>query len=331
MAGRFDSVRTKTVHARGRLEAEQVRLRDRRATSPVLDVMFGSAEIHRRAGGGLLAGAIAFRFFLFIVPCVFVVVMVLGIGVDLADTDARHAAREAGIVGLVATAIQAGADATPKAQWVTLVIALIALAFGALNLLRAMLLAHGLIWQVPVRRPRSWARASLLLIATIVGALGVLGLVDRLRELSLIGWLIGLVVYIVIPAGLWLVCSMRWLPTADGATWRELWPGALIFGVGTELLQVVTVVWVARSLEAKSQTYGAIGAALTILVWAYLLGRLVTTAAAVNAALWRARHHAGEPPTPRRPSGSPPPDDAAVGVDQALSPPNEGVAPRHPR
>jgi uncharacterized BrkB/YihY/UPF0761 family membrane protein len=51
----------------------------------------------------------------------------------------------------------------------------------------------------------------------------------------------------------------------------------------------VTVVWIANSLESKSQTYGALGAALTILLWAYLLGRLITAAAALNTVLWSGR------------------------------------------
>ena len=63
-------------------------------------------------------------------------------------------------------------------------------------------------------------------------------------------------------------------------------PGALLFGIGVQALHIVTVVWIARSLESKSETYGALGAALTILLWAYLLGRLITASAALNVVLW---------------------------------------------
>ena len=63
-------------------------------------------------------------------------------------------------------------------------------------------------------------------------------------------------------------------------------PGAVLFGVGVQLLHLVTVVWIAKSLESKSETYGALGAALTILLWAYLLGRLITAAASLNTVVW---------------------------------------------
>jgi membrane protein len=66
-------------------------------------------------------------------------------------------------------------------------------------------------------------------------------------------------------------------------------PGAVLFGIGVQVLHVVTVVWIARSLESKSETYGALGAALTILLWAYLLGRLVTASASLNTVIWRDR------------------------------------------
>jgi membrane protein len=66
-------------------------------------------------------------------------------------------------------------------------------------------------------------------------------------------------------------------------------PGAILFGIGVQMLHVVTVVWIARSLESKSETYGALGAALTILLWAYLLGRLITASASLNTVTWHDR------------------------------------------
>ena len=66
-------------------------------------------------------------------------------------------------------------------------------------------------------------------------------------------------------------------------------PGAAVFAVGAELLHVFTVVWIPHSLDSKSEIYGAIGIALVLLFWAYLLGRLMTLAASLNVALWRRR------------------------------------------
>ena len=65
--------------------------------------------------------------------------------------------------------------------------------------------------------------------------------------------------------------------------------------LGLEALHLVTVYWIAPEVEHKTDTYGAIGFALALLLWAYLLGRLITSAAVVNETLWtryqRRRHH----------------------------------------
>ena len=61
----------------------------------------------------------------------------------------------------------------------------------------------------------------------------------------------------------------------------------MLFGVGAQALQLLTVLWIAPSTATKSETYGAIGAALTILLWAYIFGWLITSSAALNATLWR--------------------------------------------
>jgi uncharacterized BrkB/YihY/UPF0761 family membrane protein len=73
-----------------------------------------------------------------------------------------------------------------------------------------------------------------------------------------------------------------------------LLPGAVTFAVGVEVLHFVTVVWFPREMESKSALYGALGAALVLLLWAYLLGRLITFAASLNAAIERRRTF--EPP-----------------------------------
>jgi uncharacterized BrkB/YihY/UPF0761 family membrane protein len=43
-------------------------------------------------------------------------------------------------------------------------------------------------------------------------------------------------------------------------------------------------------MEHKSETYGAIGTALTVLLWAYVFGRIMTASAMLNAAGWKKAH-----------------------------------------
>ena len=285
---RAAALQDRVSRAREQLEAQ-------RPSNPIVAAVLGSAQLLSEAGGGLLAGAIAFRFFLFLVPGVFVLVMGLGLGADLSGSDPRGAARTAGIAGLAATAITSSSSSSTATQWVTFGLALFALAVGARNLVKALWVAHALIWQVPRRKPRHTGRAAAALFVGVVLELLAVRLADALRGVSLPAWVLALALSALVPAGLWLAASRTLLPVQPGAGWRQVLPGAVLFGVGVQALHVVTVVWITASFESKSQAYGAIGAALSILLWAYLLGLVVTAAAALNATLWRAGHPDPEP------------------------------------
>jgi uncharacterized BrkB/YihY/UPF0761 family membrane protein len=276
------AVKARATDARERLEAQ-------RPTNRAIDTAFGATQLQNESGGGLLAGAIAFRFFLFIVPFVFVLVMGVGLGTDAAGGDIQEVARRSGITGVAAVALQSGATASSVVRWTTFVVSLVALVTGARNFTRALWVANALLWKVPPRKVAHPTRAGLAFIGIFVAATLLLRLTYALRSVSFIGFLISIPLYAVLLAAVWLLCSARLFPRPAGVTWRDMVPGAVLFGVGAQGLQVVTTLWIAPSTESKSQTYGAIGAALTILLWAYILGRLVTGAAALNATLWRSR------------------------------------------
>jgi len=56
-------------------------------------------------GGGILAGALAFRIFLFMVPYVYVVFTVLGAASHATSQDPAQLARNTGITGVLASAV----------------------------------------------------------------------------------------------------------------------------------------------------------------------------------------------------------------------------------
>ena len=121
------------------------------------------------------------------------------------------------------------------------------------------------------------------------------GLVDALRHRVVIGGVAALVLYTLVGFAVWWIVSW-WLPHGD-CDLLGLVPGAAVFAIGIEVLQVITVVWFPHSMESKSEIYGTIGTALALLLWAYLLGRLMAVAAAFNVALW-SRRTAQPPPPP---------------------------------
>ncbi len=263
-----------------------------------MDAGFRWVQLQVDAGGTLLAGAIAFRIFLFLLPWVFVVVMGLGIGADALHSDPRDVARSFGMAGLAATAVQSGASGSSTTRWVTFALAVVALVLGARNLIRALMVSHALIWRLPPRKVQHPTRAGLVVIGAFLVATLLIALVARVESTSPVVWLAGVVVVAVVGAAAWTVASLLLFPTAEDLTWRDVLPGSLLLGVGVEVLHLVTVIWFAPYLQSKSQTYGALGAALAILLWAYFLGRLITAAAALNAVLWRKGRGAVPPRDP---------------------------------
>ena len=276
-----------TADVRARIEQTRQNLEARRPDNAGVDAAFRWLQLQIEAGVGLLAGAIAFRFFLFLLPAVFVVVIGLGIGADTLHDDPRDVARSLGMAGLAATAVQSGAASSTTTQWVTFALATVALISGSRNLIRVLVVAHALIWRVPPRKVRHLTGISVATTGVFLAGTVVVGLFARAQSASLLLRLVGLVVLIGLASAVWVGASLRLFPGPDDVTWRDVLPGAVLFGVGIEGLHIATVIWFAPYLQSKSQTYGAIGAALAILFWAYLLGRLITAAAALNAVLWR--------------------------------------------
>jgi uncharacterized BrkB/YihY/UPF0761 family membrane protein len=171
----------------------------------------------------------------------------------------------------------------------------------------------------------------LVLILVVFGML-IFGSVTAEVDIGVVGLIPAIVAGFVVVA-IWLFVQWR-LPHQPDVTWKELIPGAVLVGVGIEVLQLATVIYFARSIESKSSTYGAIGAALAILLWAYFLGRIIVSGAMLNAVLWEqqqrgtARRRGNRPPTPGSSSAPARPGSAPARPGSAPARPEEDHGPR---
>jgi membrane protein len=87
---------------------------------------------------------------------------------------------------------------------------------------------------------------------------------------------------------IWLALELL-LPHGD-APWQALVPGALLVAVGMQVVHLGTVLFLGNRIEHASATYGSFGAALTMLVWLYIVSRVIVGSAMLNAALWHRSH-----------------------------------------
>ena len=65
--------------------------------------------------------------------------------------------------------------------------------------------------------------------------------------------------------------------------------------IGAVVLQLLTTYWIGNLVARKTSTYGAVGIALAVLLWVYILGRIMVGSAGLNAALYyRRENRAGQ-------------------------------------
>jgi uncharacterized BrkB/YihY/UPF0761 family membrane protein len=249
----------------------------------------------RRSGGALLAGALAFRLFAVMLPAALLLTVVLGYASTLDSTTPKKTGDAVGIAGTTMESIAQASRLSATSRWLLVVFAVGSLLFAAFGAAKAIHAAHSLAWTGQVERlPKPLPSALLLIVAVAVTGI-VWAVVSKLRSESR---LIGLAAAIaaVVPFTLvWLAVSTR-LPH-DSAPWRALLPGALLVGVGLEVIEIVTLLFLSDKLQSASATYGPLGAAFSILGWLFLVSRVIVASAMLNAVLW-ARREALSSPSP---------------------------------
>ena len=242
----------------------------------------------RRIGGNLLAGALAYRVFVWLLPMALVAVSLLGFLRSARSGAPADYAHDLGVSAYVTSTVADAAQQAERSRWVALIIGLIALVSTGYTLAKAVRAVHALAWVVPIGRLRSAPKAvgSIVGIGTVVVVIS-----DLVRSADDVSRRVGLVVTlasVVAYAGLMLLVSLA-MPHRD-ARWWELLPGPILLAVGAVGLQVLTSYYVVPKLQTASQAYGALGGAAAVLLWLYLISRLVVASAVVNANHWGRRH-----------------------------------------
>jgi uncharacterized BrkB/YihY/UPF0761 family membrane protein len=286
-----ESVRHRLEQLRERAERTRAGIEARRADSASIDTAFEAVERDAQTGGGVLAAALAFRLFMFLVPYAFVMVTGFGLASSAAGQDPGDAARSAGIGGLLANAVASTSTLSLWNRIVALVVGGFALALTARSLIRVLWIVHRLIWGVQsTRKPSPWG--PLVLVGFVTALFGVADLAAWLGSQGIGFRVLAIVLTTVLAGASWYLVSW-WLPR-EPCEWWALLPGAVIVGVGVGILHLLTLTYVVHVVSRKSALYGAIGISLALLLWTYFAGRLLTAAIAANASLWKHRHVEGE-------------------------------------
>jgi len=270
---------------RERGEAAQARLEAARSRHASLHLGWTLYEGDSSIGGGLLAGALAYRLFVLLLPTSLLLVSGLGLYAGAADKSTRQVTREAGLHGLFASNV--AATASGGARSLVFILMIPAVLYATAKLYRAIAIVHALVWHSTGRAGRTTRRGVAVLLCVLLATVVSTEIVGWIRRHDQLGGVAALVVYTVVVGGAWLALSLQ-LPHG-GARWTSLLPGAALFGVGLLGVNVFNVYVTARLVEDRANTYGALGVATALLFSLVLVGRLAVVSAELNAVLYR-RH-----------------------------------------
>jgi len=259
-------------HGRRRVEAA----RPRHAT-----VDFGLTLLERDSsiGGGLLAGALAYRLFVLLLPTALLFVSGLGLYAGAADKSTSQAAREAGLHGLIAS--QVASASADGARWLVFILLIPAVLYATATLYRALAIVHGIVWEGSGRGARVTPSGIGMVFVALLLVIAAAQIVGSIRRHDQLGGLSALLVYLVLAGGAWLLVSLQ-LPHRD-VRWQALLPGAAVVGVGLLFVNVFNVYVTTRLVEGRADTYGALGIATALLLSLVIVGRLIVFSAELNA------------------------------------------------
>src|SRR5262245_42694746 len=153
-------------------------------------------------GGGIIAGALAYRLFIWLLPLALVAVAGLGLAADAAHESPEEAAADAGLSGLISTSIQSAAE-SPK-RWYALLIGIPILVYVTRSVLRALIGAHRLVWSQPrAETAKPTLTATLRLLGLLLLLPVASGLASALRANSPGVGILGTAFTVLPYAGIW--------------------------------------------------------------------------------------------------------------------------------
>jgi uncharacterized BrkB/YihY/UPF0761 family membrane protein len=203
---------------------------------------------------------------------------------DIFNLDPSTMFRGVGIAHLTAKSVATTASFSEGARVITLLVVAYALFLSARSFVKVLYIVHALVWTVPRSKATRPNRAALIFIIIVTVAAGLAALIDKLGQRVALGVVASFLLYTILILGGWWYVTW-WLPHRNCPP-IALVPGAAVFGIGSIILEALTVIWFPHYLAGRSDLYGTLGVSVAILLWAYLLGRLMTLAAVLNASLW---------------------------------------------
>ena len=242
-------------------------------------VSLRAVERNQRVAATVLAGGLAYRLFLWMLPFGLIVGGALGL---MNAKSTEDAVSSGGLPAAISNAIGDASRSASSDSWWLLITGVCLLVWSGFSGAKATQLIYALVWDQapPKTKP---LKGSLAFTATLCAAWIGVGLTWWFRD-ALGHGLIVAGLTIVPFAALWLGVSVL-LPHRD-APWRALVPGAVFVGIGVPVMHGLIVAFLVPQLQKGKELYGALGAATALIFFIYLVSLIVVLAAVLNSALY---------------------------------------------
>jgi uncharacterized BrkB/YihY/UPF0761 family membrane protein len=243
--------------------------------------MVKAARSEHDAGGGLLAGGVAYRLFFWLVPVGFAATVAAGM-LDLAPaSNLETTASTRGLGALIVNIERQAVESTSSAGWPQLVGGVgLAVWFGH-GVVQALNVVCALAWKQPIRRIRRPLVAGLLFTLVTISLLAITAYLNSAVEAVGLGQSAVLATKAAMYAAV-AFCLAALFPHGD-APKRALLPGCIVAGLGAVGMHVTVSVYLAPKVGSSVDTFGMLGAATVILLWLYLVSRLISVTAFLNS------------------------------------------------
>jgi uncharacterized BrkB/YihY/UPF0761 family membrane protein len=275
---RAQRVRTRSHELVGQA---QTRFEQERRRRGWIRLLLHAWERDRDHGGGLLAGGLAYRIFLWQLPAAVFVVCLLGETAALASRSPAEMMRRSRTSGVVVSTVAKGIEQAGSNRWWLLLVGLVLMLWASRGLKAAIDVSCTIAWRLPARRrirPIQLVEVSAFLLGTIVS--------QTVLSSWLEGGLVeGAVVWVVVSALTVVLAGVAFVLLPHARSWLHVLPGAIGFAVAVRVMNLVVWVYVWHRIEHSSDLYGSLGLSIAILLYLYLLARLFVAAQFVNATL----------------------------------------------
>jgi uncharacterized BrkB/YihY/UPF0761 family membrane protein len=281
--GRVARARQSAEELEERAREEFERAREQHASVRIAVETF---ENDRARAGGLLAGGLAYRIFLWLIPLALFLVSAFGFVSDLADEEPSDLARRSGMTAALAGAIAKAVSSSDSARWWLLILGAFLTVWAGRGVYRGVRLVSELAWDA--RAPRVGSlKASLLVTGFGLLTVALQAFLPKVSETLNVPAVLQFVLGVALASAASLL--ILWLLPKGDAPWTALLPGAVLFGVAMRVLGLAAATYFAYRLDHSGDLYGALGIAIVMMLYLFIVARVFVAAQFLNATLFRRR------------------------------------------